>query len=509
MAKPAFRGGKPGGAEAFEKNIPRGVGVKQSHPLQNYGNERKRVSEVLTEAAAKSIREEPRFRGIKQFHNRRAEPAAPILYGEALEYASKALEPGAAGEHAEALEEETARLIGVKHGTAFSSGTAALHMAVRLAAEKIYGSGNCGVGCGNAIFGSRVYGKGGALSGRRVFCSDLTSSAMVNPVLYEGGEPIFIDASPWDWGMDPEALELAFDRYPDVKLVIMVHIYGFPGQVRKVKEICEKHGALLIEDACESFGAAVDGKQTGSFGDYGVLSFGNGQLMTGTGGGMLLTNDSWEDRKARRLETQSLSSAFGCRDIRWIYGAPLGDAAAGIIRGQMKHLDAHIAKKKAIYERYEEHFSEDMMLLNPIGKGTKPNYRMSCMTVESSIIFKETRSEREYEYQSQHGTAAPMEILDALEAFGIEGRPLWKPMHMQPVFRNCDQITLDGSRREYEKTKQDDFWIRSNESGDIFRNGLCLPSDVRMTEEEQERVIDIVVSCYNRREMDRGLWCAI
>ena len=469
------------------------------------------VPELLTEAAARSIREEPRFRGIKQFHNPRAALAPPILHSEEMEYIDRALEPGRSGEHAAALEEELARFIGVKHAAALASGTAAMHLAVRLAAEKIYGSTECRNG---NFGGSSAYGNGSKLCGRKVFCSDLTAPNMVNPVLYEGGEPLFIDASTWDWGMDPEALELAFDRHPDVKIVIMAHIYGFPGQIRRVKEICARHGALLIEDACQSFGAAIGGKQTGSFGDYGVLSFGNGPVMTGTGGGMLLTNDRCEYEKVRRMRPEPWFNTSAEWYDRMEYKSRMGDVAAAMIRWQMKHLDEHIAKKKAIYERYEEYFSEDLMLLNPIGKDTEPNFQTSCMTVESSILFQEIRSEREYEYQSRHGTAAPMEILDALKAFGIEGRPVWKPLHMQPIFRNCDQITLDGSRMEWEKgkregAKQEEFWVRSNESADVFRKGICLPSDVRMTEEEQERVVEIVWSCYSGREMERGMCRAI
>lgn len=489
---------------------------------------------VLTEAEARSIREEPRFRGIEKFHNKKTEHASPAIYGGKMEYVKRAFEAGTSGENVEALEKELARFTGVKTAKAFDSGTAALHMAVRLAAAEIYGSSG-GADCpsrgGSSGEENEIPEKNGFLSGRRVFCSDLTSSAMVNPVLYEGGEPVFIDASPRDWCMDPEALELGFEQYPDVKLVIMSHVYGFPGQIRRVKEICENHGALLIEDACESFGASIDGKQTGSFGDYGVLSFGSGQILTGAGGGMLLADDLSGLGKVQEGMLRSLQKTSGSRYEEAGYGSRKGSAAggsifgqmcnagsvfgrmsdvtAGIILGQMRYLDRYIAKKKVIYERYEERFSEDMMLLNPIGKGTEPNYRTSCMTVESSIVFKETRSEREYEYVAQHGTAAPMEILDALEAFGIGGRPIWKPMHMQPIFQNCDQITLDGSRKSYENTPQDDFWVRCNESADIFRNGLCLPSDIRMTEEEQEKVIDIVFSCYNGRNVDRRLWYAI
>lgn len=457
------------------------------------------MPELLTEAAARSIREEPRFRGIKQFHNRRTALDSPILNGGEMEYISRGLEPGPPGEHVAALEEELARFIGVKHAVALASGTAAMHLAVRLAAEKIYGGTDCGSECRNGNFGgTSAYGNVGTLCRRKVFCSDLTASAMVTPVLYEGGEPVFIDVSPGDWGMDPEALELAFDRYPDVKLVIMAHIYGFPGQIRRVREICERHGALLIEDACQSLGAATGGKQTGSFGDYGVLNFGSGSIMTGAGGGMLLINDSCElAQRASRYD-------------RTEYGSRMGDMAAAMIRGQMKHLDERIAKKKAIYERYEEYFSEDLMLLNPIGKDTEPNFQTSCMTVESSILFQETRSEQGYEYQSRHGTAAPMEILDALEAFGLKGSPVWKPMHMQPIFRKYDQVTLDGSRVEWGRgkhgeAKHEDFWVRSNESADIFQKGLCLPSYVGITEEEQEWVMEIVCSCYS----ERGMWRAI
>lgn len=434
---------------------------------------------VLTEAEARCIREEPRFRGIEMLNKKKIPFIYSAMYCEEMEYVNKPRELGVAGENAEALEEKLARFVGVKHTAVFQSGTEAMHTAIRLAAEKVYGS----VGGDSSLPRN-----GGILYGQRVFCSDLTSSVAVNQVIYEGGEPVFIDVSPQDWGMDPKVLELAFDRYPDVKLVIMAHLYGFPGQVRKIKEICEKHGALLIEDLCENFGASIAGKQTGSFGDYGVLSFDNGQIVTGAGGGVLLTNDFHGFEQVQRQ---------------------IGDMTVAFICGQMKYLDKYIAKKKAIYKQYEERFSEDMMLLNPIGKDTQPNYWLSCMTVESSIIFKETRSEREYEYVSQHGTAAPMEILDALEAFGIEGSPIWKPMHMQPIFRKYDQITLDGSRKMYEKTQQNNLWIRSNESGDIFRKGLCLPSDIRMTEKEQDQVIDIVLSCYNKREMDRQMWCAI
>ena len=174
----------------------------------------------------------------------------------------------------------------------------------------------------------------------------------------------------------------------------------------------------------------------------------------------------------------------------------MSSITAGLIRNQLKYLEEHIAKKKAIYERYQKRFDEDLILLNPIGEGTEPNYWISCMTVESSIAFQETRSEREYTYESQHGTAAPMEILDAFQAFNVEGKTVLKPLHMQPIFCNHEQITLDGGRRTYEQFYMDSFLIRGNESAALFKRGLCLPSDIRMTEEEQERVMDMVYASF-------------
>ncbi len=454
---------------------------------------------MLTEIQAKQIRKEPRFRGIEKLNSKKILLTSSMMYGDEIEYVNKAFQSGVSDENIDALEDELARFVGVKNAIALSSGTSALHLAVRLAAEKIYGSADDVNRVGSV-------NKGGTLCGHHVFCSDFTSSAAVNPVIYEGGSPVFIDASSEDWGMDPEVLELAFDRYPDVKIVIMAHVYGFPGQIKRIKEVCEKHGALLIEDACESFGATVDGKQTGSFGDYGVLSFHKDQIITGTGGGTLLTNDSCETRKVRNWVSQaSERTPWGWQEELG-YNYRMSDVIAGIIRGQIKHVDENIAKKKAIYERYREGFPEDLILMNPIGEDTEPNYWMSCMTVESNIVFKETRSEWEYTYVSQHGTAAPMEILEALEAFGVVGRTVWKPMHMQPVYQGCDQMTLEGSKRVYEGTCSNNLWIRSNESVYMFERGLCLPSDIGMTEEEQETVIDIILSCFNKRDMDRDMW---
>lgn len=361
----------------------------------------------MSEAEARAIREEPRFRGIEPIEYRSGETFYPADRGREAVFVKKT-----------------------------DSGENAMGMALRRAAMEAYG---------------------GALSGHRVFCSDLISPSMVKPVVSEKGEPVFIDVSPEDWGMDPDVLEIAFGKYRDVKIVIMTHLYGFPAQAERIKSICEAHGALLIEDARESVGASVNGRRTGTFGDYGILS---------------------EDKV--RMPGDCVLRLKEC-----------------------------IEKKKRIYERYREWFSEDLMALNPIGKGAEPNFWTPCMTVESSIGFIESRTERGYEYVSQHGTAAPMEIVDALAAFGIEATPVRKPMHMRAHFKDCDQITLDGSRKEYGRDGHRGLFARCNESAEIFRKGICLPADIGMTREEQERVIDIIFACYSKREVDREVWAAV
>ena len=438
----------------------------------------------MTEPMAECIRREARFKGIERF-DKKVPLASPSLLGAGMDDINKLFEPEAAEGEIHALEKEIAEYIGVNYAAALSSETAAIHMAVKLAAEKIYGSAS-GISTPDGL------GKGGALYGRRVFCADMISAGAVYPVIYEGGEPIFVDISPVDWCMDPEVLEIAFERYPDVKIVIMTHLYGFPGQIKRIQEICREHGALLIEDAAESLGASVDGKRTGSFGDYGVLSFDSDKIITGLAGGMLLANDRYSAEKAKKWAGRSAAAAPWSHFDELGYDYGMSSITARLIRNQFKYLDEHIAKKRAVYERYQKRFDGDLILMNPIGEGTEPNYWISCMTVESSIAFRETRSEREYTYESQHGTAAPMEILDAFQAVHVEGKPIRKPMHMQPVFRSHEQITLDGGRRTYEQFYMDSFLIRGNESEALFKRGVCLPSDVRMTEEEQERVIDMV-----------------
>lgn len=429
----------------------------------------------MTEVAARCIREQPRFRGIFEGNGKFDEEIAlvsPVVYGNERKFIEKSLETRFSGENICELEKEIAEYIGVRNAVALKSGMDAACVAVKLAAEKAYGS-TC------QISDTDGFWERGALSGKRVFCSDFMPHTVVNSVIHEGGEPVFIDVSAEDWGMDPEVLEIAFQKYQDVKIVIMNHAYGFPGQIKEVKRICGEHGALLIEDASECIGAKTDGQQVGSFGNYSILDFGRDRIITGSSGGMLLANDHY--------------TGNGCM---------MSDVIAGVIRSQFIHLEEHIAKKKAIYSRYLKKFDGDFISMNPVREGTEPNYWVSCMTCDSNIQFRETRSGRDYTYTDQHGTASPMEIYDALTAFGAQSCPVYRPLSSYPAYKNYDQITLDGSKRSW-KFGDDGFWVRSNVSRDCFKRGLCLPSDIRMTEKEQNRVIDIVFACFSKIDLDR------
>ena len=320
-----------------------------------------------------------------------------------------------------------------------------------------------------------------------------------------------MDISEDDWGMDPQMLKLAFEKYQDVRLVIAAHVYGVPSQIMRIKEICKEHDALLIEDASDSFGAKVclgekTWKMTGSIGDYGVLDFGRGKIITGEGGGMLLTEDFYSEQKARCWTEMANLHAHWERYREIGYHYEMNDMTAALIQSQFAHLEEHISKKKEIYKRYKENFCEDLLLMNPIGKDTQPNYWISCATTESDAFFYETRSEARYHYSSIHGVATPMEIVEALEAFLVESKPVLKPMHLQPLFFNNEHLTLDGGRRTYENFYDDLFWIRGDVSAEIFSTSICLPSDVRMTKDDQERIIEIIHACFNKKDMNRLAW---
>lgn len=409
--------------------------------------------------------------------------ASPTMHGEEQKYVNRAFELNwitTAGENINEVERLTAEYVGVSHAVALSAGTAALHMAMKLAGEKIYGKPKVGEG---------------TLAGRKVFCSDVTFDATVNPIAYEGGEPIFIDSEYETFNMDPEALRKAFEIYPDVKLVVLVNLYGTPAKLDEIKNICKEHGALLIEDAAESMGAKLHGKMTGAYGDLAILSFNGNKLITGSSGGILLTNDKEEADKVRKWSTQAREAAPWYQHEELGYNYRMSNIIAGIVRGQYEHVDEHIARKKAIYERYQEGLNDLPITMSPYNKDTmEPNFWLSCMIIDKEAMCKQVRSETEALYISEPGKSCPTEILETLAKYNAEGRPIWKPMHMQPIYRLNPFITKDGNGRARTNAYIEGGCV--DVGMDIFDRGLCLPSDINMTEEEQDVVIGIIRSCF-------------
>ena len=330
----------------------------------------------------------------------------------------------------------------------------------------------------------------------------MTFDATVNPVVYEGGVPVFIDSEYETWNMDPKALEKAFEMYPEVKVVVIVHLYGTPCQMNEIKAICDKHNAVIIEDAAEALGATYKGKPCGQFGDYNAISFNGNKIITGSSGGMFLTDDLEMANKVRKWSTQSRENAPWYQHEELGYNYRMSNVIAGVVRGQYNYLDEHIAQKKAIYERYKEGLKDLPLQMNPVDEeNTNPNYWLSCILIDPEAMCKQVRGEQEYLYVSEKGKSCPHEILDTLFKYNAEGRPIWKPMHMQPIYRNNLFITRDGDGRA--KT---DAYIQGGTLGkdgkpldvgmDVFHRGLCLPSDNKMTKEEQDMIIEVIKACF-------------
>lgn len=418
--------------------------------------------------------------------------ATPTMHGDEIKYIMEAYESNwmtTVGENINNLERMAAEYLGVKHAVALSSGTAALHLAVKLAAKKLYNSSS-GISTPGGL------GKGGSLYGKRVFCSDMTFDATVNPIVYEGGEPVFIDTEYDTWNMSPEALEIAFKFYPDVKLVVAAHLYGVPGKIDEIRSICDKYGALLVEDAAESLGAKYKTQQTGSFGDFGCISFNGNKIITGSCGGMLLCDNEADANKARKWSTQSREDAPWYQHEEIGYNYRMSNVIAGIVRGQWSYLDEHIARKKAIYERYKVGLKDLPIKMNPADfQHSSPNYWLSCIMINRNYMCETQQSERAVMYKSESEKSCPTEILEALSAFNVEGRPVWKPMHMQPIYRNSAFITPKGSGRG-----NSNAYIMGEQNhdvgADIFRRSVCLPSDNKMTEKQQNVIIDIIHRCF-------------
>ena len=397
--------------------------------------------------------------------------SSPTMHGDELKYVTEAYETNwmsTVGKNINEVEKITTEKIGCKYAVGLSAGTAALHMAVKMADVKL---------------------------GDKVFCSDLTFSATVNPITYEGGVPVFIDSEYETWNMDPKALERAFEIYPDVKVVMLVHLYGVAAKVDEIKEICKKHNAILIEDAAEALGTIYKGKQCGSFGNYSIISFNGNKIITGSSGGMFLTDDLDAANKVRKWSTQSRENAPWYQHEEIGYNYRMSNVIAGVVRGQYPYLEEHIAQKKAIYNRYKEGLKDLPIMMNPfIEDECEPNYWLSCMIIKPEAMCKQVRGELDYLYISEPGKSCPMEILDAIASINAEGRPIWKPMHMQPIYRNNPFITKDGNGRANTNAYIDGSG--TDVGMDIFNRGLCLPSDNKITPEQQDIIIEIIKGCF-------------
>ena len=410
--------------------------------------------------------------------------SSPTMHGDEQKWVNDAFVKNwitTAGENINEVEKIVAERIGVKYAVALSCGTAALHLATKLAGERLYGQAkpNCGT-----------------LQGHKVFCSDMTFDATINPVAYEDGEAVFIDTEPDTWNMCPKALEKAFEIYPEVKLVVVAHLYGIPGKIDEIRAICNRHGALIVEDAAESFGATYKGKETGQFGDFGAISFNGNKIITGSSGGMFLTDSKADADKVRKWSTQSREAAPWYQHEEIGYNYRMSNIIAGIVRGQMNYLNEHIAQKRAIYERYKKGFEGLPVTMNPFDSvNSVPNFWLSCMLIKPEAMCRQVRSENEPMYISEKGKTCPTEILETLAKFNAEGRPIWKPMHMQPIYRMNPFVTANGNGRG-QSNAYIDCGAANDVGADIFARGLCLPSDNKMTPEQQDIIIEIIRSCF-------------
>ncbi len=472
---------------------------------------------------------DPRFKDITPIPGK-CLLASPTMHGDEKEFINAAIDSGwvtTAGENIDALESEVSTYLNIPFAVALSSGTAALHLAIKLAGEKLYGQPRPGHGC---------------LEGKKVFCSDMTFDATVNPVSYENGECVFIDTEYDTWNMDPQSLSRAFDLYPEVRLIVLAHLYGTPGKVEEIRKIADEHGAVIVEDAAESLGAGyfinsssplfdsysdhtgvgcdeladihkngsievekkrsgeVENKgiwvQTGGLGDIGIISFNGNKIITASSGGMLLCRELEDANKARKWSTQSREDAPWYQHEEIGYNYRMSNLIAGCGRGNFRYLKEHIESKKRIYERYREGLADLPVSMNPIDHSkAEPNYWLSCMIIDENAMSPFVRGDKDQLWNTEPGKSSPGEILEALKFFNAEGRPIWKPMHLQPIYRGNAFVTRKGRGRG-----QSNAYIRSVENvdvgADIFRRGLCLPSDNKMTDGQQDSVIEIIHRCF-------------
>lgn len=397
--------------------------------------------------------------------------SSPTMHGEEIQYVQEAYDTNwmsTVGENLNVIEKKICEKVGCKYAVALSCGTAALHLAVKLAGVK---------------------------DGDYVFCTDMTFAATVNPVMYERAIPVFIDTEYETWNMDPVALEKAFEMYPGTKVVVIANLYGTPAKYDEICAICQKHGAVIVEDAAESLGATYKGKQTGTFGTYNIISFNGNKIITGSSGGMLLTDDLEAANKARKWSTQSRENAPWYQHEEVGYNYRMSNVIAGVVRGQIPHLEEHIAQKKAIYERYKAGFKDLPVTMNPYDADImEPNFWLSCLLIDEDAMCRQVRGDQDTCYVSEPGKSCPSEILEKLAQYNAEGRPIWKPMHLQPMYRMNPFVTREGNGRG--RTNAYIAGSGADVGADIFRRGLCLPSDNKMTAQEQDAIIEIVKSCF-------------
>ncbi|MEY8460649.1 aminotransferase class I/II-fold pyridoxal phosphate-dependent enzyme [Eggerthellaceae bacterium 24-137] len=405
--------------------------------------------------------------------------SSPTMHGDELRYVTEAYETNwmsTVGANINEVERQVAEKVGCGYAVALSAGTSALHLAMKLAGIK---------------------------PGDSVLCSDMTFAATVNPVVYEGGVPVFVDSEYETWNMDPVALGKAFELYPQAKVVVLAHLYGTPAKMDEIRSICNTHGAYLVEDAAESLGASFKGIQTGAFGDASVISFNGNKIITGSSGGMLLTDSEADANRVRKWSTQSRENAPWYQHEELGYNYRMSNVIAGVVRGQLPYLDEHIAQKKAIYKRYSDGFRDLPVSMNPFdGANSEPNFWLSCLLVNPEAMAPHVRGEQEPLYRSEPGKSSPTEILEAISSLNAEGRPIWKPMHMQPIFRMNGFVTREGDGRGLTNA-----YIAGGSIGkdgepldvgaDIFQRGLCLPSDNKMTPDQQNAIIEAVKSCFS------------
>ena len=427
-------------------------------------------------------------KSFKTFDNR-IWLSSPTMHGNELVYMREAYETNwmsTVGKNIDEIEDQMASFIGVKYAVALSSGTAALHLATKLAGEMIYG---------------QARPNEGTLKGQKVLCSDLTFDASINPVAYEDGDAVFIDTEYNTWNMDPVSLEKAFEIYPEARIVVIAHLYGTPGRIAELRTICDRHGALMVEDAAESLGAKYfyngEWKETGSFGDYNCISFNGNKIITGSSGGMFLTDSKEDADKIRKWSTQSRENAPWYQHEEIGYNYRISNVIAGVIRGQIPYLQDHLEKKRVIYERYKEGLKNLPVKMNPYDEERSiPNFWLSCLIIDEEAMCRQVRDDQKALFIPENGKSCPTEILEALALNNAEGRPIWKPMHAQPIYRTNAFVTSVGNGRGQSNAYVDQE--RAIDVGmDVFNRGLCLPSDNKMTEEEQNMIIEVIKACFD------------